>query len=142
MGICLKDYSLVLVSGAVHYLEFSRIFHIYFRSDLESARSSIRVFFTNTYIDFERIQRFFEFELSLYTFTAIHFCFSTLTATVIVPSQDKPCSQWVSFNTEHEPVLNNAPVNNDACDNFLKRLQKTKLSCQGKIQTLGTAMLS
>ena len=74
-----------------------------------------------------------------YTFTDIHFCFSTLTATVIVPSQDKPCSQWVSFNTEHEPVLNNAPVNNDACDNFLKRLQKTKLSSQGKIQTLGTA---
>ena len=57
--------------------------------------------------------------------------FSTLTTTVIVPPKDKPCSQWITFNTDHEPVLNNAPITNEGCDNFLKRLQSTKLYLQG-----------
>lgn len=51
----------------------------------------------------------------------------TLKATVIVPPKEKPCTQWITFNTEDEPVLNNALVTDKGCDNFLKRLQRTKL---------------
>jgi len=40
------------------------------------------------------------------------------------------CSQWVSFNGDSEPVLNNAPEVEEGCDTFLKRLQRTKLSDQ------------
>ncbi|WAR25062.1 hypothetical protein MAR_010766 [Mya arenaria] len=51
----------------------------------------------------------------------------TMTSTMIVPSPQVPCSQWVSFNADNEPVLNTAPQVDDGCDTFLKRLQRTRV---------------
>jgi hypothetical protein len=53
--------------------------------------------------------------------------YSTMTSTMIVPERDTPCSQWVSFNGDNEPVLNTSPEVDEGCDTFLKRLQRTKV---------------
>lgn len=60
----------------------------------------------------------------------LFFYFSTLSTSQLVPHRDQPCTQWVSFNGDNEPVLNNAPEVDDGCDTFLKRLQRAKLSDQ------------
>ncbi|KAL4227024.1 hypothetical protein ACF0H5_015000 [Mactra antiquata] len=54
----------------------------------------------------------------------------TMSATVIVPQRNIPCTQWITFNGDNEPVINNGPDKEDGCDTFLKRLQKAKICNQ------------
>ncbi|KAH3816487.1 uncharacterized protein LOC127832259 isoform X2 [Dreissena polymorpha] len=52
---------------------------------------------------------------------------STMSSTLIIPDRTIPCSQWVSFTGDNEPVLNSAPEVDESSDTFLKRLQRSKL---------------
>ncbi|KAH3855726.1 hypothetical protein DPMN_098296 [Dreissena polymorpha] len=52
---------------------------------------------------------------------------STMISTLIIPDRTIPCSQWVSFKGDNQPVFNSAPAVDESGDTFLKRLQRSKL---------------
>lgn len=54
------------------------------------------------------------------------FAVCTMSATVIVPERDNQCCQWVTFNSDNEPVLNTGQERDNGIDTFLKRLQRAK----------------